>query len=588
MDSTCTRQKLYDLYGTDSGFTGRVYSYSGSIQLELDGDADIDSDLCDIIEMTIIVGNLKADTKRNGRIIPIDVPDQQFFGSIINLFTDLKYIASHRESAFYALICMCNPDLVERATGYLLSIRGTWLDFHYDPEESEFIFPSSMDRDIIMFLLEWKQFLTQEEIEVLLKFQNANHLYDCLNTEITIKVANLKHDKLPCVLFSCTKCNKHRPIYTQVVGQTICTFCSQDRGFNVPSSELNVFTYRCIKCNCLFQDTQVIPSRLEPICRFCMKQQPVPSVKCILCNLNHIIPNNKLPANFKCHLCLIPPTTNILSITVNDLLSVNYKHVLKKMNDYMDDTRVDLENISLSLSLISSHLYEKTQLFTSDRREILNVREVIQDILSMFSSGRSTQLKECFSCSVSLPSAMFLRICDNLKCTEQSCISCCYKWLSDVQRGQLVDYSHCCCPYCRQVFSATTSLIDHLPISELNMSENIEDHYMAWCKKCNYLKSYSKRECHQGIPLVKDFTCTDCQEKISIFNKDRIVTCNHCNSFVCKVLILNGVKNTQCNHVICERCSYHVCAYENCGNAFTTSHECYTHMTSQHGSWYDS
>ena len=88
-----------------------------------------------------------------------------------------------------------------------------------------------------------------------------------------------------------------------------------------------------------------------------------------------------------------------------------------------------------------------------------------------------------------MPDLLFYKICGNTTtCAGKTCISCCNKILSigDIKQGILVEY---CCPFCISIspfvskyFSMTTLKISRESLSLL------KSHYIAWCKKCDYLK----------------------------------------------------------------------------------------------------
>lgn len=61
-------------------------------------------------------------------------------------------------------------------------------------------------------------------------------------------------------------------------------------------------------------------------------------------------------------------------------------------------------------------------------------------------------------------------------------------------------------------------------------------------------------------------------------NVDRAVVCKNCNGTSYKAVIIDGVPNRGCNHITCQFCGYHICAFPNCGAAYITASECYNHM----------
>ena len=501
-----------------------------------------------------------------------------------------NYIISKRNMAFLAILCMfSNEHLAGQAIEYLNSVKGTWLDFTYIDKYDEYIFPRKLNLELVKFLLNCSEFLTDYEQVFLRNFGKKSLLdskitdYQHSNIEIELEQKYYPKGCLPCILFCCSICKKDRPIYTQTQTQEICIFCSSyGRGYSIPSSKHEVNTFICSKCDCIYQDNQPTSEKLKPICRFCMKGLLVPSVECKLCSKKHIIPNWKEP-QFQCLICIKKREVVETVISINDLFNIN----LPLINIYSIGQFLEAFEILKASDLMTSKMGYK---IVNSSAIIKEIGDKLTEIIDQSNDKIQCIMNECSVCLLKMPDLLFYKICGNTKCTGRICINCCNKILSigDLKKGMLVEYTKYLCPFCKHISSTISK---HFSISTLKISQEtisqLDSHYIAWCKICDCLKPYTRRECQQDTPVILDFTCSDCQQQISQRDIDRIVTCSNCSSYVCKALVINGLKNNLCNHVTCDSCAYHVCAHLNCGQAFKTSDRCYDHMTIYHKSWYD-
>ena len=111
-------------------------------------------------------------------VIPIDVEDKLFFSSITHLITP-GYITSLRQSAIIALLCRNDQRLEQRATDFLNSIKGKWINHQLQSGTlTGFIYPENLNAAFSHFLLSPinRQFLTEDEITMLSAFINMTNI----------------------------------------------------------------------------------------------------------------------------------------------------------------------------------------------------------------------------------------------------------------------------------------------------------------------------------------------------------------------------------------------------------------------------
>ena len=103
--------------------------------------------------------------------------------------------------------------------------------------------------------------------------------------------------------------------------------------------------------------------------------------------------------------------------------------------------------------------------------------------------------------------------------------------------------------------------------SQINYMEIINTYHLLKCTQCKLIAPYAPISCHNTYDKISTtFICDICQPKYT-----RTVICSLCGAPTLKIL------DNSCNHVL-NYCGHHVCCFKNCGLAFITSNECYTHL----------
>lgn len=171
-----------------------------------------------------------------------------------------------------------------------------------------------------------------------------------------------------------------------------------------------------------------------------------------------------------------------------------------------------------------------------------------------------------------------------------NCLLSIYKNLLDVKLGSIINFNILKCPCCHIFIDYDDEQFDGAPIvillRKLSALFNLRFPYLvsyidvdlyntAICKKCKRVRIHSKISCSDSL-LNNDevnFVCDICHPRFS-----RTVICSICNIPVIKML------TGDCNHLDNSAyCGHHICAFKDCGKAFSTEDDCWAHLdTVQH------
>jgi hypothetical protein len=558
-------------------------------------------------------------------IIPIDINDKDFFGIITHLITPGYVCESLKYTALMALLCLNDGRLKRRAINYLNSIKGKWLNFTLKEPTKEksspgFTYPENVNVGFVKFILNKSEFLTDTELSMLTNYINLLNIYKCRKPSyiLDIVTAYQPNKVITTNLFTCDKCQLCRPISHRVINTLSCAWCvdidPNDLTSSVPSCINQVKNVACRTCSSIYALLREdrLNKTILPKCYYCRINKEVPTVRCKCCDNKYIYPNHT-GEEFLCTICLEEGLqTETSNITIKDLYVMNkdeldnftsvpnkeIESILtnKDLNDmrpasllekYMRDGKIinfkDISRVNKSSDLT---------LYTKDKLYIHNSSQVLDNLYNTLTLIKSEKEEECSICSKNITLIESVKVCGNNLCTGTMCRSCAYKWFDDIMPGNLIEISHCTCPFCRNVISK--DIIKFHPIGRLKINDDAIKlsltNYMGWCVACNYVKVHSNLECSEEIPAnVTNFICNDCNPPTHVIgvNTDRIVKCTNCSSDACKALVINNIQNQGCNHIPCLSCNYHVCAFEDCGMAFKESYECYDHMSEVHGGYYD-
>ena len=564
-------------------------------------------------------------------VIPIDVPNGLFFSVIPHLITR-GYVASHRHAAIVALLCLDDARLMERARLYLTSIKGKWLNFGLNKVTlGGFTIPENLNLGFAHFVLNerYLEFLTPDEIQMLRAFVNMSNIHACQERIVQLQITSFTNpdgDIITTDLFTCSECHRVRPISLRLEGTNKCAWCdghSDEDTENIPHAQPKMSNVTCCKCKGIYANYRY--PHCTPKCHYCRNKMTAPLVACRQCHRMYIYPDYDTHVPFVCHECLETPQgtpnrmveTDVRSLFANNPSLGQFTNIHPTAMHELVSDRTGTKHITLFEKFARSGTHrqfstiEQTKpsgsitLFTKDKEFVCNTPEIISEILRIFRNVRPVNMEECMLCTNTVNSMEMVKICMRPECHGNICVSCAYRWLSTVMAGELIEYAQCCCPFCRQPFSK--KMANFHPIARLTVPptafEESLTHYMAWCISCNCMKPHSEHQCNEQPPVVHNFICEDCVRGTHVetpaethdethdthrpVNTDRIVKCRHCQSFVCKALIINDVVNRGCNHVQCGKCKWHVCAFPDCGQAFESSGECYGHMHHEHGGFYD-
>jgi len=571
-------------------------------------------------------------------IIPADImskdtSDKDFFSIITHLITPGYVCGSLKYIALMALLCLNDGRLKRRAINFLNSIKGKWLNFTLkEPVKDKplpgFIYPENVNVGFVKFILNKREFLTETELQLLNDYITLLNIHKCSKPSCNLQViTSYQPNKVITTnLFSCDKCQLYRPISHRVIGTKSCAWCVDidpcDLTTSVPNCNEKVKNVNCKTCNSIYaivREEQLHGKKLNdgtfekilPKCYYCRMNKIAPVVRCKLCDNKYIYPDH-MGEEFLCTICMEEGLqTETSNITIKDLYIVN-KNSLTNFTSIPDKeidnilTNKDLTDLKPA-SLLERYIRNgkisnfsnisrlntspNIKLYNENKLYIHNSNMVLDNLYNVFSSVKNEKDTECSICNKGIQPIESVKICCNKSCTGIMCRACSYKWFDDIVPGNLIEISHCSCPFCRHLIS--NNIKKFHPIGRLKVSNNSImlslTNYMGWCISCNEIKVHSNLECNEERPSnVINFICNDCKiPQVIGVNKDRIVTCSNCSSPACKALVINNITNQGCNHIQCVACEYHVCAFENCGMAFKENRECYIHMSEIHNGYYN-
>jgi hypothetical protein len=560
------------------------------------------------------------------QIIPIDVDNKTFFSLITHLITP-GYIASLRQSLIVALISLNDSRLKERADEFLMQYKGKWLNFTLKEmtgsELSGFLFPENVNMGFVLFLLckRNRKYLTDEELDTMRQFTTVQKVYNSTREKNTIKakVAFLPNNVITTDSFCCDVCSKKRPISLRVLDRNICAWCdgtdTTDLTENIRESNMSEKNVSCRSCNSIYSLMRPENLRIQPRCHYCRTGKEAPTVSCSTCKNKYIYPNYS-GGEYICHCCKedgfktdtidisiktlfntnVKALDSIVSIPSDEILDiVNYPRAIKTA-DLIEELTRNKKIVLFNNPVLNSN---QIQLVSPTNMHIFNSSEIIDIIYTNFSNQKDViSSDECMICYEMVSSMESRKMCTNSNCDTIVCIQCIYNIFGNVKAGSIVELSTCVCPFCKDILQKDIAKFH--PIASMKIPDDSYEHaktnHMAWCCSCNNIKPHSDRICAETPPEnVNNFICQQCINASTVsdvktaLNTDRIVACSSCNELVCKALIINGVENYACNHLTCHNplCNKEVCGFEDCGKAFDSYEECYEHMDTVHGGWYD-
>ena len=577
----------------------------------------------------------KLETFYDMKIIPTDIPDEEFFSLITHLITP-GYICSKRQTAIIALLCLNDMRFKTRAHAYLSNLKAIseeedirisngenikiskkWLNLSLLKKESNeelpgFEFPENINMGLVYFLLSghYIKYLTTREKNILLSFRTLNQIRNARDKIIEVKTAILPNCIGRIDSFTCNKCQQFCAVSLRVDGTELCAWCHtiDDNDKSCRPSNMMEKIVTCRTCNSIYTVMRPELLNVQAKCYYCRTAKSPPVICCITCKNKYIYPGYN-GSEYKCHLCIDNkneyemnlinvvklveknqiPLNNFISIPINTIVELltNYDSVkiAQIIEIYMRNKKI-ADMIKAELTCDSSSI----TLYTLNGLHIFNSSSAINSLCTLFLSDNDMVYDiECDVCYENIKSFEAKSMCGNSKCSSRVCTSCSYEAFGNVNPGHLIEYSTCTCPYCRE--PVERSLIKYHPIGILKIPSNASyqsiDNIMGWCCGCNTMKIYSARVCGNDTPNITNFICTDCKPpSIVAKNVDRIIICKKCTDPLMKAMIINGVVNRGCNHLVC-KCGYHVCGFEDCGEAFEKQGECYGHMMNVHKSWFE-
>jgi rubrerythrin len=203
---------------------------------------------------------------------------------------------------------------------------------------------------------------------------------------------------------------------------------------------------------------------------------------------------------------------------------------------------------------------------------VLNIEE-LKSTVDNFIALEKAELGVCMICFTEMNKRDLHDVCDLKNCNTKGCFECLSNWYGEAKVGNILPIANLKCGFCRKPPTSKILKKYNKELCTLKVFDHKNvDHnwYYAWCIKCYTGKKYIEKICSENIPIVRTFTCEDCNV---ITGKD--IICKACPQ--CGVLV---EKTSGCDHITCS-CGSHWCF--SC-QELSTKDKIYDHMWTKHGS----
>eukprot|EP00762_Andalucia_godoyi_P003270 ANDGO_06550.mRNA.1 Putative ariadne-like RING finger protein R811 len=534
-----------------------------------------------------------------GAYVPLSLSSKQVFCLLPHLMAEGLEFSLRAAAILATLIVQVKQHfLYERASEFLKSIRGKWIDWKTTPENYGVGFCQLMLRGPSQV------YLSEEERAVMrVVVQTAGLRYNFKSVvpcRIKYTPSGTRSNTLaviPDYRVKCTKCHEDRS-FTLMTESGVCGPCvsecvdiGKDMCHGRPSESQMA---RCTACRALYSVSMVSALLSSPKCHFCRLASAAlnsssdavrPTVKCMRCTNEFISPSQRVDAgNFECARCSLRPELDpfdVVQVPVLELLltenganrSMILEHVgLRPLTDAVNLTTDSFaivgveERVEYSPPAERSVALYRGQSLVWKNFSVLNTEEVLQTIVQLVESG-TAQRQTCLICCEHVRTADWMGACGG-KCDATACATCLHSWYSANKLGCIFYESHALCPFCKQRPRASILRRFHANLMHARRPEAGLDprFHHAWCRRCLHVVPYAAHECAEAVPLLNgDFMCTACADHVqrnpigtvrsgqrSDSAAERVRECPGCGVMTEKI-------GGTCNHITCGSCAIHWC-----------------------------
>lgn len=496
-----------------------------------------------------------------------------------------------------------NPLLSSLAKEYLGSVKGKWL--HIDNIKT---YPELMNPDVIRLVLRIKEFLTMEEIDFFMMFNNANIVKNSRNAHITLKIPNILTiaNEVNEDLMKCNNClqsrsftlmGKHDPKTNEVT----CGLCLCPEDINYGKSfpgptDSKVHMTTCKKCIRRYQIVDFKSLNCGPVCHDCRSGNldNCNTLVCSKCCAKYV---SYIPLSegnvFTCRQCKDCPDSSTVERTAtlaelvrqNPDLSVIFNipsdGISMLFDTHNQKSLFDIATDQQQLLLIKT---KEPQPFTGEltfgKQTVVNSVDVVKNIVEILHS--TIQRSECALCYEKVPYENLHLSCGNSSsCNYQICNSCATSWYNVNSPGNIYAHSAATCAFCRNVPLDTVMKRFNKPQARLAGRKTfnpLASKIYGWCRCCFKVKDYADRECAVDVPnLNGTFCCNECRSVLELKRSDsnQITHMKQCPSCKIDTIHVGG-----CWHMTCP-CNTHWCW--KCNESFAEDN-IYSHMWTEHNS----
>jgi hypothetical protein len=497
------------------------------------------------------------------------IPGIDLFSIIFHSVAPGTMITGEFNKATAALLAR-NSVICEEATKYLLSIKGTWLDFSLDKDIN--LYPMAFKVEYLKLLIKNKDVLTTTEYDIVKKLIYLSSYKPLKNMFVTIKymIPKSMDNFYPDHMTKCSKCSHDRPI-SMIDEESICAYCHTDY-VPTPLKDDKVFMVQCYTCDSFYARDCVVKVVGNNQCHACVSKMEPKFKQCSKCSYKFIMCKD-MPYG-TCKNCIMGnPIREPRFSEISDTFSTFFdsKLLLQIMGIEASNTKT-LYNMYKTHKSVPS-VQPTTQYY--HRNQILNMSEIIEQVQT--SIHTSIIEREC--CALCCDDNVILvPACGRKNCKQKLCNDCGNRWYGDNKKGMIVNLRHMSCMFCnREPIYKTMKKWGSDGIVQVQKLPEIDNNaYYAWCTKCNKISTYANRDCAAEAPVIANYICTDCET-----TPPDIKNCPKCEH---PSILYSG-----CNHVTC-CCGIHWC-FE-CGQDHDDVHKSfdgstiYSHMTAKHGGWY--
>lgn len=577
--------------------------------------------------------DLPVDDQGVPHFIPCSLDSYRVFAMLAHLVYP-GVMFTLRPAAIVASLALFsgNAILKERASEFLTSIKGKWLNLPATGEEEE---ENKFDEVPELLSVEYIKLmrriadvgmLTEREAAFYAKLFQLWRVRCAARKVLTVRVGFTPQlrDATLDVKLRCKTC-KQRRSWTLMCADDECGLCKAAAVLPAGSAErirLDGFPeplqgdddnndgdgggmdksrmVECRTCCALYAVIDTAALRVEPKCHYCRSliarvDADKSKTGCVRCRNVYVTPSGS-KRDYMCAVCVQRPDSAIVEreVTLVDLMKEDAKWSSVALSMPLETAQLLLESnesfykmytkkretLFATTALLGTTATGQTTLksivLRYNGKPIVDVDAVLATLREVIERGDLSD--ECALCFEPRAVNALEPVCGG-QCNNRVCGSCASSWWGQVVPGEIVLPSHLTCPFCKQVPKAQTLRKHNRAACAIVARKTLQldgAHWFAWCKQCYEISAAVPRECAVAQPTLHDYVCQKCVDARNAARDNSIapppaMQCPSCGHAT--------IKDGGCNHIHCI-CGAHWC-YQ-CGEQ---SDDIYEHMMEAHGNY---